>query len=215
MSCYKRRGAICERRSRAMTTPPSKTPDLQTTLNRLRKNYAQNPLYVWLFSASCTTHQLLTNLSSGSHPESISRIPWCSGIVEYSSLRGTYRIRRVHLSPPHFININMELWNHSRRLIEWRGYHSILVTSLFPHQLPPQSASSRYPPSLIPRRQPRGLQRTHIWIILLSRRRHCATNRHIMYITYYPHSPLFPQMQLCKKKDRTNQLQWAAAAGGG
>lgn len=90
---------ICERRSRAMTTPPPKTPDLQTTLNRLRKNYAQNPLYVWLFSASCTTHHLLTNLSSGSHPESISRIPWCSGLVEYSSLRGTDRIRRVYLPP--------------------------------------------------------------------------------------------------------------------
>jgi hypothetical protein len=133
-------------------------------------------------------------------------IPLCAGLTAY----GGYTC-----PPPHFININMELWNHSRRLIEWRGYHGILVTSLFPHQLPPQSASSRYPPSLIPRRQPRGLQRTHIWIILLSRRRHRATNRHIMYITYYPHSPLFPQMQLCKKKYRTNQLQWAAAAGGG
>jgi len=87
-----------------MTTPePSKADDLATTLNRLRKNYAQNPFYAWLFSASCNSlFSCMLTLALMLLPKAHARYPgapaaWsiymCASTVAY----GGYRLREFRL----------------------------------------------------------------------------------------------------------------------
>jgi len=65
-----------------MSIPPAKPSDLQATLNRLRKNYAQNPLCVWLFSVSCLS---LTPKSYRRYPgtPALWSIPLCAAATAY------------------------------------------------------------------------------------------------------------------------------------
>src|SRR5271170_3171538 len=86
------------------TVPPPKPPsDLQSKLNRLRKNYAQEPLYTWLFSVSGTSPLLrpfpthLTH-STNPHPQILPSLSWHPRPMEYSCLCSANRIRRVFIS---------------------------------------------------------------------------------------------------------------------
>ena len=93
----------------SMTTPqPSKSEDIKTTLNRIRKNYAQNPLYVWLFSASCTSPNKHIDFSTCADSQGRSTLSWHSGLVEYSGMRYTHSLRRVSPLTVHS-NVDMEL----------------------------------------------------------------------------------------------------------
>lgn len=75
-----------------MTSPPPKKSDIQTTLNRLRKNYAQNPLYTWLFSASGISLESLLTVALALIPKSYRQypgtpafwsIPICAALTAY------------------------------------------------------------------------------------------------------------------------------------
>jgi hypothetical protein len=95
---------------------PSKTGDAKTTLNRIRKEYAQNPLYVWLFSASCTfspspstpptpqLDQCLTR-SNGIDSKILPSLPRYPCLMVNSPLRRSYSLRRVYTSASDYLTI--------------------------------------------------------------------------------------------------------------
>lgn len=113
------RAAVGGNRKPRMSNP-SKTEDVKTTLNRIRRNYAQNPLYVWLFSASCMSspsrsiptksrsldHCLM--LSTGINPKILPSLPRYPCIMVNSSLRRSRRLRRVSPTACDCLTIDME-----------------------------------------------------------------------------------------------------------
>ena len=95
-----------------MTTHPPRTEeDLPTRLNRLRKNYAQDPLYAWGFTATGSLFPCRLSWTDGCSPDVDPKIrpmvSWRSRFLEYPPLCRLHRLWRVP-PPDLFLPFHLE-----------------------------------------------------------------------------------------------------------